>query len=60
MLLEATLFEYLQLLSSNLVFLTLGAGLGSYAWYTRDKYTEKELPVERLPPPPPLKPPMLC
>ena len=30
----------------NLVFLTLGAGLGAYAWFTRDKYTEKELPVE--------------
>ena len=30
----------------NLVFLTLSAGLGGYAWYTRDKYTEKELPVE--------------
>ncbi|ASJ71787.1 flagellar biosynthesis protein FlhA [Granulosicoccus antarcticus] len=26
----------------NLVFLTLGAGLGTYAWYTRDKYKEKE------------------
>ncbi len=30
----------------NLVFLTLGAGLGGYAWYTRDKYKEKELVVE--------------
>ncbi len=30
----------------NLVFLTLGAGLGAYAWVTRDKYKEKELPVE--------------
>ena len=25
----------------NLVFLTLGAGLGAYAWYTRDNYKEK-------------------
>ena len=31
----------------NLVFLTLGAGLGGYAWYTREKYKEKELPIEQ-------------
>ncbi len=28
----------------NLVFLTLGAGLGAYAWYTRNSYAEKPEP----------------
>lgn len=38
----------------NLVFLTLGAGLGAYAWYSRDRYTEK--PEEDKPEMKPEKP----
>ncbi len=30
----------------NLVFLTLGAGLGAYAWYTRNAYAEKPEPEQ--------------
>ncbi len=30
----------------NLVFLTLGGGLGAYAWYTRNAYKEKPEPVK--------------